>query len=124
MELERCLTAVLGEVELESVLVRVFNAVERHHDQSNSYKGKHLIGAGLRFQRFSPLSSWWEAWWHAGRHGAGEGAKNSMYRSKGNRKRLRHTSSNKVTPTSARLHLLIVPLPVRLAIAPQGYTHL
>jgi hypothetical protein len=28
------------------------------------------IGAGLEFQRFSPLSSWWEAWQCAGRHGA------------------------------------------------------
>ena len=35
-------------------------------------KEKHLIGAGLQFQRFSPLSSWQEAWQHAGRHGAGE----------------------------------------------------
>ena len=23
-------------------------------------------------QRFSPLSSWWEAWWSVGSHGAGE----------------------------------------------------
>jgi hypothetical protein len=30
------------------------------HDQDNSYKGKHLIGAGLQVQRFSPLSLWWE----------------------------------------------------------------
>jgi hypothetical protein len=32
-------------------------AVNRHHDQGNSYKGQHLIGAGLQVQRFSPLSS-------------------------------------------------------------------
>ena len=32
-------------------------AVKRHHDQGNSYKGKHLIGAGLQVQRFSPSSS-------------------------------------------------------------------
>ena len=25
-------------------------AVKRHHDQSNSYKGKHLTGAGLQFR--------------------------------------------------------------------------
>jgi hypothetical protein len=31
--------------------------VHRHHDQGNSYKGQHLIGAGLQVQRFSPLSS-------------------------------------------------------------------
>jgi|UPI00001F6546 hypothetical protein len=55
--------------------------VKRHHDHSNSYKGKHLIGAGLQFQRFSPLSSWREAWQHAGRQG-GEGAKSSTSLSK------------------------------------------
>ena len=27
--------------------------MKRHHDQDNSYKGKHLIGAGFQFQRFS-----------------------------------------------------------------------
>ena len=35
-----------------------FIAAKRHHDQDNSYKGKHLIGAGLQVQRCSPLSSW------------------------------------------------------------------
>jgi hypothetical protein len=34
--------------------------VNRYHDQGKSYKGQHLIGAGLQVQRFSPLSSWWE----------------------------------------------------------------
>jgi hypothetical protein len=29
--------------------------VNRHFDQGNSYKGQHLIGAGLQVQRFSPL---------------------------------------------------------------------
>ena len=43
-------------------------AVKRHHDHGNFYKGKHFIGVNLQFQRFSPLSSWWEAWQHAGRH--------------------------------------------------------
>jgi hypothetical protein len=32
----------------------------RHHDQGNAYKGKHFIGAGLQFQKFGPLSSWWK----------------------------------------------------------------
>ena len=45
--------------------------MKRHHDQDNSNKCKHLIGAGLEFQRFSPLSAWLEAWKCAGRHGAG-----------------------------------------------------
>jgi hypothetical protein len=34
--------------------------VNRHHDQCKSYKGQHLIGAGLQVQRFSPLSSRWK----------------------------------------------------------------
>jgi hypothetical protein len=34
--------------------------VSRHHDQGKSYKGHHLIGAGLQVQRFSPFSSRWE----------------------------------------------------------------
>ena len=32
-----------------SVLVRVSTAVKRHHGHGNSYKRKHLIGAGLQF---------------------------------------------------------------------------
>jgi hypothetical protein len=35
-------------------------AINKHHDQNNSYKGQHLIGAGLWVQRFSSLSSRWE----------------------------------------------------------------
>jgi hypothetical protein len=62
---------------MRAVSVRVSIAVERNHDHSNSYKRKHLIGVSLQFQRFSPLSSWWEAWWYAGRHDAGEGAESS-----------------------------------------------
>jgi hypothetical protein len=31
--------------------------MSRHQDQGNSYKGQHLIGAGLKVQRFSPLLS-------------------------------------------------------------------
>ena len=39
-------------------LVHYFIAVKSHHDSGNSYyKRKHLIGAGLQFQRFSLLSS-------------------------------------------------------------------
>jgi hypothetical protein len=34
-----------------SILVRVSIAVKKHHDQGSSYEGKHLIGAGLQFQR-------------------------------------------------------------------------
>jgi hypothetical protein len=32
----------------------------------------------LRVQRFSPLSSWWEAWQHAGGHGVEEDAQRSI----------------------------------------------
>ena len=39
-----------------AVSVRVFAAMNRHHDQGNSYKGQHLIGVGLQVQRFSLLS--------------------------------------------------------------------
>jgi hypothetical protein len=42
------------------VLIKVSIAVMKYYDQANSYKGKHLIGAGLQFQRFSLLSSWQE----------------------------------------------------------------
>jgi hypothetical protein len=30
------------------------------------------FGAGLQFQRFSPLSSLRETWWYIDRHGSGE----------------------------------------------------
>ena len=40
----RSLSKLLG------VLVRVSIAVKRHQDHSNSYKGKHLTGAGLQFR--------------------------------------------------------------------------
>jgi hypothetical protein len=39
-----------------------FIAVKTQHDQDKLFYGKHLIGAGLYFQRFSPLSEWW--WEH------------------------------------------------------------
>jgi hypothetical protein len=48
---------IIFSVIIAYVLIRVSNAVRRHHDQGNSYKGQHLIGAGLQVQRFSPLSS-------------------------------------------------------------------
>ncbi|EDL86921.1 sodium channel, voltage-gated, type VIII, alpha polypeptide, isoform CRA_d [Rattus norvegicus] len=52
-------------------------AVKRRHDHSSTCKGNHFIGAGLQFERFSPLSSWREAWLHPGRPCAGEGAGSS-----------------------------------------------
>ena len=37
------------------VCIRVSVAGKRHHDQDNSYKGKHFIGAGRQVPRFSSL---------------------------------------------------------------------
>lgn len=39
-----------GVLIVRAVLVRVSMAVKRHHDHSNSYRGKHLIGTGLKFR--------------------------------------------------------------------------
>ena len=63
------------------ILVRVSNAVKRHHDQGNSSNGYHFIVIGLQGLRFTPLSLWWEARQHAGRHDA-EGAESSTSCSK------------------------------------------
>ena len=46
-------------------------AVKRHHGHSNAYKGKHFIGVGLQFQRFSHCRHG-GTWRQTGRHGAGE----------------------------------------------------
>jgi hypothetical protein len=59
-----------------------FTIVNRHCDQGKSYKGQHLIGAGLQVQRFSQLSSWWEVLQHLGRHGVG-GTESSISSSEG-----------------------------------------
>ena len=70
-----------------SVLIKISITLRKHHDHSKSYKGKHLIGAGLQFQRFSPLSSCgWGTYWLAGRHGNREVAEGSTSVSAGNRK--------------------------------------
>ena len=39
-----------------SLLSKGFVTVKRHHDQDNSYKGKHLIGNGLQFKKFIQMS--------------------------------------------------------------------
>jgi len=91
--------------------------VKRHHDHRSSYKGEHLIGAGLQVQRLSPLLSRQEAMQHLGRHGAGGGAWVLHLVLKSNRRRLLpskqlgrrsqspspqwHTSSNKATPPNS-----------------------
>ena len=48
-------------------------ALKRHCDNSNAYKGKHLIGAGLQVQRYSPFRK------HICIHETGEGAESSIY---------------------------------------------
>lgn len=54
------------------VLAGVSVAGKSFHDHGHADKGKHLTGAGLQFQTFSPLRSPWEARQPAGRHAAGE----------------------------------------------------
>jgi hypothetical protein len=41
--------------------------MKRHHDNSNSYKGKHLVGAALHLQIFNPLSAWYKVSAHMDR---------------------------------------------------------
>ena len=65
-----------NERERKSCLSQCSIAMKRHRDHSNSYKEKHLTGAGLQVQRFSPLLSWWEACQNPGILGAG-GAQSS-----------------------------------------------
>lgn len=48
--------------------------MKRPHDHSNYYKGKHFIGAGLQFQRSSPLNHGGKHGVCVDRHGAGDGA--------------------------------------------------
>jgi hypothetical protein len=97
--------------------------VKRPDGQSNSYKERHLIGAGLLFERFSPLSSWWEAWQRVGKHDAREGAESSTSWSTGSRKTETHWSvwsfldlradSQWPTPLlQSRPHLLTALLPL------------
>jgi hypothetical protein len=96
--------------------------MKRHHNNSISYKGQHLTGAGLQFQKFSPLSQQ-ETWQHKDRHDAG--AESSTSYSTGSKERLSHWAwlghrgglkahLHSDTLPLRRPHLLIVPLPVEL----------
>jgi hypothetical protein len=110
--------------------LKVSLAMKRHHDHSNSYKGKHLIWTGLQFRcLIHYLSSWQKAWQHAGIHSAGEVAESFTSWSIGSRSDC-HTRpcssiwdlkaclySDTLPPT--RSHLLIVPLPI-----PQAFKHM
>ena len=99
--------------------------MKRHHDHSNSYKGQHLIEAGL----CSPLSSWWKTWQLPSRQSAGKGAESSTSWSTGSRRRLCATLGiawayaiskplppivthflQQATPTLTRSHLLVMSL--------------
>jgi hypothetical protein len=48
------------------IWLRVSVAVKRHHHHGNSYKGKHLIGAGLQFRGLVHYH-------HGGKHGDMQG---------------------------------------------------
>ena len=54
-----------------------FIHMKRYYQQDNFYKGQHLIGTDLSFQRVSPLSSCQEEWMHPGRNGTEKGAESS-----------------------------------------------
>jgi hypothetical protein len=84
-------------------------AGKRHHDHSNSYNGKHLIGACLQFQRFSLLSLCQRAWQHSGRHVIWE-----LYIWIQRQQKERHYKVHSTLRTT-RINLLIVPFPMNQA---------
>lgn len=55
---------------MQAISARVFIAVKRHHDHSNSEKGKHLFGTGLQSEVQSIIIKS-RTWQHLGRHGKG-----------------------------------------------------
>ena len=59
---------------LDTFCTRVFIAVKRHHNHSNSNEEKPLIGRGLQVQSFIVHYHHCRAWGHAGRHGSLEGS--------------------------------------------------
>ena len=84
-KIKRCFTQDVDKTKAHTLLVRLYYAqvlygqtcsinyhvcclsqysvvVKNHYDHRNSYKEKHLIGAGLQSQRFNPLIAWQEAW--------------------------------------------------------------
>jgi hypothetical protein len=88
-----------GNMSLAACFSQGLIAAKRHHDHSNFYKGKNLLGLAYNFSfsfslvfaynfRFSSASVWQEAWWHTGRHGA-RGAESSTSGSSDSRKRKR-----------------------------------
>ena len=72
-------------LEYPRVLVKVSIAVLIHHDHThgNSYKGKHLLWAGLQFRGLDHYQ-------RDGKHGAGGLPDSSTYRSTGSISRLPH----------------------------------
>lgn len=57
-----------------------FISVKSYHVQSNSYKEKHIIGAGLHIQRFSSFPILTGNMAAHSRHGTREGTENSIFR--------------------------------------------
>ena len=112
------LTSVLGS----------FIAMKRYHDHDNSYKKLFSWRGSLRFQTFSPLSSWQGASYMQAdvvldlrmQHLAGNRKLTDLLRKWPEHEKSQHlppqwyTFSNKTIPTLTRPYLLIVPFPMRL----------
>ena len=59
------------------VIVCVSIAMKRHHDHSNSYEEKHVIGLAYRSQIQSIIVMTGNTWWCVGGHYAREGTESS-----------------------------------------------
>ena len=107
--------------------------MKKHHDHSNYYKGKYLIGVA----HLQPLSSWSETWWCVGIHDTGRVAKSptSCRQQKmiwtlggilsiGNLKAYPqmwwHISSNKATPPNCALPMRLWG-PITFKLPPHVY---
>lgn len=104
--------------------------MKSHHDHSNSYKGKHLIGARLQFKS---LVYYCHGRWHPGRLGARVLHLDPKETEKGCPELLRPQippstpkmtdSFNKATLTPTSPQFLTVPLPVDQTFKHRAYSH-
>ena len=87
--------------------------VKRNRDHSNSYKGKHVTGAGLQFRG---LVHYPRIWKHDSLQTGTVLEKELSVLQFGRQQAGRegNTSSNKATPTPTRPHILILPPPTGL----------
>jgi hypothetical protein len=118
--------------EIEIVLVRGFYCCEETPWPQQLFWRKTFNQDWLTVQRFSLLSSWWEAWQHEGRHGAGERAESSTSESAGSRKRESHRAWLKQLkpqrfPSLLPLHHIphdtLPPIRPQLPIVPLPMSH-